>query len=260
MMKAFSDPADESGFTIIELLTVSVLLALLATILYSSITAVLNGREVVSAQRQVTLVAQFVLDTLGRDLVAREAIPLEVNDPSQSTPQGGSTFAGFGQRKFLLAENASDNEQATDSLRLVTQSQSSSILREKRNFGMLEVHYRLEKPPRDSVRIGSLRSYRLLREEVPAAVSEAKTRQAKRLTQVLADNITEFNLRYMLDGKWQDEWGAGAARAFPEAIEITLAFVDENETEHRYRTAIAVSKRVQTRSPLSATPPAPTNP
>jgi prepilin-type N-terminal cleavage/methylation domain-containing protein len=238
----------ESGFTLIELLAVAVLLSILSAILYGSITAVLSGRELVTAQRQIALSAQQILDQFSKDLVSREAIPLEKekNGSSQQgsqepTPQSG--FSGFGVRRYFESTNQSKSEQPTDSLRLVTQGVPNAVLSERRNFGVIEVAYRIEELPRNQRGIGTSTRYRLIREETPAAVSDQKTREAQRVSTVMADFVTGFNLRFLLNGKWQDEWTGSTGRAFPEVVELSLTLIDENDTTHLFRTAVAVAKR-----------------
>lgn len=91
----------------------------------------------------------------------------------------------------------------------------------------------------------STERFRLIREVRPAAVSDKNTRKAHINNHILADTITDFNLRFLLNGKWVDEWSGSSGRAFPEAVELSLGLVDEEESIHRFRSAIAVSKRQQ---------------
>lgn len=231
----------EEAFTIIELLTVAVLLAMLSAILYSSLTAVLNGRELVTAKREVTLVAEHIFSQLTTDLTARESIPLERDDTPQA---GGSAFRGFGVKRYMASKNASKQNAAADSLVFVTHSFPISVVSQAQNFGMVEVQYRIEELPRElQLEQETTTRFRLLREERPAAVSEKKTREEHRVVTILSDSIVDFNLRYLLNEKWQDEWSGTSGRAFPEAIEITLGLIDSEQVEHRFRTAVAISKR-----------------
>lgn len=238
---------EESGFTLIELLAVTVLLVILATILYSSITAVLNGRELVSAQKNITLTAEHIFSQLSSDLVARETIPLEKEKPGQSTttstPTPTSGFAGFGVRRYMAAKNEKKQSANFDSLRFVTHSLPVTVVSEARNFGLVEVLYRLEEIPRELQLRDSTTRFRLLRQEVPAAVQDSNIRKLHQNTSILADTIIDFNLRYLLQGNWTDQWTGNTGRAFPEAVEVTLGLIDSEGSTHRFRTAIALAKQ-----------------
>ena len=240
---------NDSGFTIIELLAVTVLLALMSTILYSSLSAVLNGRELVSARKKVMLTAEHIFSQLGSDLAAREAITLDESSTQNSTntnPTLASGFSGFGVRKFMSAEDATKSEAAADTLKFVTHSFPITVVSKVRNFGLIEVLYKLEELPRDLEKPNQdTPTFRLLRQEIPAAVLEKKTREYHQATHILADSIIDFNLRFLIQGKWSDKWSASGGRAYPEAIEITLGILDEEQNPHRFRTAIAVSKQPQ---------------
>ena len=248
---------NESGFTIIELLAVTVLLALMSTILYSSLSAVLNGRELVSARKKVMLTAEHIFSQLSSDLAARESITLDESSTQNSTqnttqnstnanPTLASGFSGFGVRKFMSCEDSTISNASADTLNFVTHSFPITVVSEVRNFGLIEVLYKLEELPRDLVDSDQeVPTFRLLRQETPAAVSEKKTREYHQATNILADSITEFNLRFRINGKWSDKWSATGGRAFPEAIEISVGILDEEQNPHLFRTAIAISKRPQ---------------
>lgn len=126
---------------------------MLSAILYSSITAVLNGRELVNAQKQVTLTAEHIFSQLSTDLVARESIALEQEKKAGATsaqaptpnPTGG--FAGFAVRKFLESKNQKKQNANADSIRFATHSFPITVVSEVRTFGIVEVFYHLEELP-----------------------------------------------------------------------------------------------------------------
>ena len=58
----------EKGFTLIELIIVSVLLAVLGGLLYSTINGVIQAKNIVESEIEATSKAQFVLEKIGREL------------------------------------------------------------------------------------------------------------------------------------------------------------------------------------------------
>ena len=244
-MKIQPTALNQNGFTLIELVVVSVLLAIMATILYGSITGIMGGRDAIKSQRQTGTLAQFVLERMSRDLISRELIPL-TNQEGASTPNTG--FRGFGAQKYFEGTNASKDEANADSIRFVTNNVPQVTSSTVPNFGLIEVSYRLEKP-KDRDADERAPRYVLIRDEKPAEISEQNKELLEKRTRSLplADNVAGLNFRYLLNGEWQESW-QNAQRPLPEAIEITLELLDELGDTQKFRTAIFVSKQPGRRS------------
>ena len=92
----------ESGFTLVELLVVSVLLALLSTILHGTLSGIMRCRSLVESERDNTLAAQRILSRISRELSARVRTPLRQEDDAteggeESTPARAKWFAFWRQ-------------------------------------------------------------------------------------------------------------------------------------------------------------------
>ena len=253
MVRKVAGPdTQESGFTLVELLVVCVLLGLLAAILYGTITGILQGRAIIESERQTQQIAQYVFERMGRELAGRSLTGLsEPSDKQQSTTQQTSPFAGLGQqtggsgRSYFVGSNAKESSSDRDRMRFVSANGSQQLFGKLPNYGLVELDYRLEEPedrteqPKDG-----FPNLLLVRGEVPAEVTDKDVVEKRSATLVLADDVVSLNFRYMKDGKWQDEWAEQFTR-LPEAVEVTLRLRASEDHIETYRTAFGVSRPVR---------------
>lgn len=236
---------DSDGFTLIELVVVAALLALLATILYGTLSGVLAGRSLVEARRDAHRIAEFALDRIGKDLTARSITPLNADNlDNERQQQLASTLGTAGLPSFLGSDKQSEDSD-DDRIRFVTENAGQASYGGTSNIGLVEVEYHLEK---EGVAAGERKSGSeqatkvLLRDEVPSSVQNKDLLKAKRILVPIAHNILSLNFRYRKDGKWQSTWQDRLGN-LPEAVEVTLKLrVDDEETE-TFRTSFAVSQQ-----------------
>jgi len=243
----------EKGFTIVELLVVSLMLALLSGILYGTISGILRGRSIVLGEESTARTAQYVLERMSRELTGRVALPLD--DTRGSSGGRGST------PKYLRASKSSSSSEGTDRLRFISSNAAQTSFRSIQNFGLVEVEYRLQDPvssdadlpiDEDDEKFASEDKV-LVREESPADVDEEKTRDARTLVFPLAERVRGLQFRFFKDGTWADTWEPKRA-SLPQAIEITLKLRGSEESIDTYRTAVAISRPTRTSNSGSPTP------
>ena len=238
----------DTGFTLVELLIVSVLLALLSSILYATLGGIMRSRSLVDSERDSTVAAQRILSRMSRELNARVRTPLRQKDdaggeaPATSTPTGSS----FGGRRVLYLEgtNAKKSERNADTIRFASASATQLLYGSLANQGAAEIEYRLEELPkniRPETPEDGLQSLALVREEIPVEVREKETLDARRVIFPLAENVVGLNFRYLNEGKWQKDWNQG--NQLPEAVEITLQLRGKEKEIEMFRTAIMLRRR-----------------
>ena len=257
---------NDAGFTLVELVVVTVLLALMASILYGTLTGIMGGRQIIESEREVSTTALTVLDSITRDLTARALVPLR--DPTSSSgsssgsgtstgTSGGTAGVGFGTtglggqaRGYFFGENKQEGESDADFVRFVANELPGDSPGTPANYGYVEISYRLVEVDRNSIPEdfqGKGNMYQLVREETPADVQEEEITKTRSYETVIADRVAGFNVRYLKDGTWEKTWKS-SPNPVPEAVEITLSMFASNGDIQRYRTAVAISKRAKQRS------------
>ena len=229
---------NEAGFTFVEVLVVTMLLAVLSFIIFGSLDGIIRGREALQSRSTSTNVARTVLERMSREISNRTLEPLAQGEQAE-----GSTRARFGRRELLAGENKEDR----DIIRFTSSGTAQAAYGAFTNHGIVQIEYRLEEDPKGEEED----VYLLIREEYPVGVEDEETRTQGRVVFPLADNITQLNFRYLENAIWKDSW---SAVALPEAVEITLKVKAENGLEMPFRTAIFVNKRRQGLSTLQTAP------
>ena len=229
----------ERAFTLIELILVTALLAIMAAILYKTLTNIQMSIRMIDNQRSAGRTAQLVLTRLSRELASCYQKPLatDVSNPLPNPPpfpQSGS---------FLIGTGKESGKAQSDSIRFVTEGISDANVG---NPGVVEVTYQLTE-------IDDHRGNVLIRDEVPWGVVDKETIKKHRLSWPVAENIVSLNFRYYQqpDG-WKTEW---KAPRLPLAVEITLQVKGDNGKIESYKTAIALTKKQKT--PNQSIPPLP---
>ncbi len=248
----------ERGFTLPEVIVVTVLLALLSAILYSVISGILRSRDISRSIVDVDRTAHVVLSRLTEELSGRSLmIPLRTtsgdesptSDP-QPTPSLGAGFVAGGGSQYFIGKDSKDGEYDRDTLRFVTHSTGLAPSGVFANYGPVEILYQLqigtESEGDDAERAmskgfaDSSTPLTLVREEYPAAVSEKELLKQRHFVTPIAEGVLSLNFRYQRDGKWLDQW-RDQSPPIPEAIEITIGLKGDGEKVEYYRTAIAIS-------------------
>ena len=223
---------DIKGFTLIELLVVSVLLTILGSLLYSTINGIIQARTLVEAEIESTSKAHYVIERIGRELTSISPTQLQFDDPKKN--------AALGFRRIIfLGTDQKGQGGSRDSISFVTSVGGQIIPGQNSNYGSAQISYRLVKTAK---KFGDKKTYKLIREEIPAGVSDTKTMEFRKLSFPIAENVVSLNFRYFSLGKWVNVWDENQTN-FPEAVEMTILFEDSEGKVKPYRTAYALRRQ-----------------
>ncbi len=234
----------EAGFTLIELSFVALLLALLGSIIYGSITTLVRTKSVIESGRVGQRTAEAVISRISRELENRYAEPLRARNAAnkaaaQSPNSSADPDVDEVSAPLLVGRTRRVQGVSADSIRLVTLGNPASS--EMGNPGLIEVQYTLQSIPNPQGASGanSAPLFSLIREEGPADVENQKIFDARTFRQVLSDKVRSLQFRYRFNRRWVNQWST-KRETFPDAVEITLSMANENGGSQVYRTAVSI--------------------
>ncbi len=234
---------DNKGFTLIELLIVSVLLALMSSILYGTVTGVIQGKTLVETDSETARTVHHLLMRMTKELSSRIALPLAKRKNEDKETDSSGTLVGS---QYLIGISKESMGGDQDSLRFVSAAGAQAFIGGNTNFGPVEIEYRLEEPPDGRRRFYSTDSERidtwyLVREEWPADVGNDDIRQARNIIFPVLEDVIGLNFRYLSTGQWQEEW-ANPRGQIPDAVEISIDVLAKSGKKETYRTAVALNR------------------
>lgn len=236
----------ESGLTLVEVVVVSVLLAFMSTILYSSLNGLTQSKERINSERIASRTARFVFSRLSREFRGSLAQPIYISDDSTSDNTENSTQSTNTAAKaqvYLIGIDAERHSQSNDSVQFISSSGAQAVVGGMANYGHVQIRYQLVDNPDDKESNNDEYPRRLLvREETPAGVTEPDIIKQRRVVFPIAHNISALNLRYFNNGKWIDQWMDDAS-GLPEAIEVSLSIANKDGKNETYKTAFAIQPK-----------------
>lgn len=227
-MKRFS----AAGFTLVEVAMVTLLLAMMAGILYGSLRSIVRTKTQIESQRAVMRTAEYVISRITRELTNRLDQPL-------------ATAEAAAPKVSLRGKNRRENDVDSDLIRFVSLGAGQVLYEGLTNFGAVEVEYRLEEAGEgEQITSGpSGKRLVLVREEVPA-VDNKDIREKRRIVFPLSENVAELNFRYRHNGRWLDEWSE-KRQTLPDAVEVTIGVPTASGAVERFRTAVSLFRAEQ---------------
>ncbi len=205
----------EKGFTLIELIIVSVLLAVLGGLLYGTINGVIQAKNIVEAEIEATSKAQFLLEKMGREL--------------SSVNQGVLNIGGIISNIIFLGQK--------DRITFNTSAGGQIINGQNNNYGSVQVSYYLES---ESKEFSDKKTFKLIREEVPTGISDEKTVEMRKNISSVINSVEDIKFRFYSLENWADTW---EQPNLPEAVEILLLIKDIENTTKAYKTAYALRRQ-----------------
>lgn len=232
---------NEAGFTLIEMIAVAALLAMMLSILYGTMDGMVRSKQAVESQRITGSVTRLVFERLDKELSSRVAEEITAEDKGQEDPNT-PTFQGF-QRTYFIGEDKKESQRDADSLRFVSATGAQAVYGARANYGYVEIKYSLVSPP-DNQQIEAPkdlpRPLALVREEVPAGVSNEDTRNKRKVVIPISDRIMSFNIRYLKGGSWAESW-TNSRRGLPDAVEVSVGVLGEDERIHAASSVIPLA-------------------
>lgn len=228
----------ESGFTLVELLMVTVLLSIMVGVIYGTLGGIFRAQKIVDEKSQISRTAQFVLAKMIRELSNFSTIEAL----SSANSQGSSASTVFPKPR-LQGERETKSGKPHDSLRFISNGTGQANFGALTNYGLVEIKYSLQDAPTNDPLYQDSDSSILVREEKPAMgqVSKdlAEILKQRTIRYPMAEGVVSLSFRYRNDEKWEDTWNEPTSKA-PQAVEITLVLKDENDLEHSFKTAVAI--------------------
>lgn len=233
---------NQNGFTLVELILVTLLLGAMSAILLSSLNSLIAGKKSIENQRVADQVARYVLARMTKELSGFALIPLSNID------KDGKSSGNIS--RYFMGVNKSERGQHKDSITFATISAGQVVQGDIGSRGAIEVEYRLEEDPEKKKErtLKKGKSFLLIRRELPAGMPDKKSAYKQQVEFPLANNISGINFRYLRDENWVDTWEDDSI-SFPRAIEITLQILGEDQRIEVFRTAIPLIQR-QSIAPL----------
>ena len=204
-MKTIS--GDQGGFTLMELLVALGIVAIMVTLLYETMNAVLRTTRQVEETAEIHQMARISMDIMADEL----------RSSYWRKPEEGesSAFIFYGKDGLL-------GGQSSDTLRFTTLSYARRVV--DAHLSLLE--YELVPVPNADTAVLMHREETNLLSLSNQSLEEYE----------LADQVKGLNLRYF-DGKdWVDEWSAVDRKRLPEAVEIKILFMDRTGRERSFIT------------------------
>lgn len=225
--------ASAEGFTLIEILVVTLLLSCMSAILYGTINGIIKAQKVVEEQREVGREAAFLLEHITQELSSKAMIPLFTKEDEAK--------AGNQTRHYLIGLNKNKTNAGADQIRFTTHNLTGQNIKIV-SSGIIEVEYRLERLKDSTARRPV---YALIRSETPAGLTDTKLYEKQTITQELSNRVIGFDLRYLDDEQWRDSFNDVSdedqyIETMPRAIEISLTLSREDGGEELFRTAVAL--------------------
>lgn len=242
----------EEGFTILEMIVVTLLLAIMGSVLYGTINGIIRGRNAALNANSAFETARYIIGRLNRELTSRASEPLSSPDDTQPGAQLGTTTPfGGGRRMYLEGVDRKLGNTDADLLRFTSDGSAQAFIAASGNRGRVEISYRLEEDPETERSFGNDDPvYTLVREERPAGMAEQEIAEAEKVVFPLANNVVSLDFRYLKNNSWTEEWGTRNP-GFPEAIEVKLVIRGETGQDEEFRTAIGLSRKLRGMSTLS---------
>jgi general secretion pathway protein J len=194
---------NSEGFTLIEVLLALAILALVVTIVYMAFSTTSVNVERAEAARDETDLARALISRLSSDIANAYC----------RTSQSATTFF-FGKKEEAEEEG---KRYRRDSLALTTLTNWRRP--DTKESELWEVGYFFREKPDGSGSVLMRREKRELNKDVPPLEGGMEYE--------LTGRVRELRLRYLVNKKWQDDYGGSRCSGLPTAVEIALTLEDE---------------------------------
>ncbi len=192
------------GFTLVEILVAISIIAILLTSIYGIFSTMSSTKDRLDADSEAYHRARVVFDRLGREL----------RGVYHSQKNAATRFRG-----------GVDSE-GTPYLELSTTA-VSPLSSEGTGFALVRYTLETDSEAKDGSKI-------MLRQEEPLLSRQESSNEATAMR--LAPGISRFQVRFHVDGGWQDNWDA-ATSGLPDLVEVALTTVDDGGEETPFLTA-----------------------
>ena len=209
-----------SGFTLMEVLIATAILAIVMAIVYGSFVQT----------RSVIVKAEGAVDELRGVRAAFSRIMWDLSMAFISQNNEGTIFVGTDEDAGGYPNDSIDFTSYSNRIRNKDARESDQMevgYYLKRGFGILP------SPPGGQGEGEAVLIKREKRRIDTNPLYGGKTYE-------ISEEIVGLNFRYLDQGAWLDSWDSRVSNSLPEAVEITIIVKDRNGTERSYRTIVEI--------------------
>lgn len=222
--RARTSAAAQRGFTLVEVVIAVATLAVILGVAYSALSQIVRTKRALDDQRDVSVVANAVLERVVRELqMTTSGLPL-------LPPPDGAAASGTSGSLLGEAKDVGDGF-SHDRITFLAQEAGQYLPDGGTHTGIVQITYHVE-TDKEASRGSDEPVYSLIRDEIPyiqsaginnpAAWTQARKKAyEKAMVFPISNRIVSFKLRYYDDQQqeWVNEWGkSGAARNNPPRI------------------------------------------
>lgn len=186
------------GFTLLEVLVASAILALIAAMVFGAFSGVFAAGEEEDERSELYHTSRFIIRKLTEDLASASLLPNNANGRFVGKDSGGNAeqadelrLTGFGRRIFFAGFGS---DQARIAWRVVSGPEGAGKV--------------------------------LMRSEDPDVLSPSwPSKPAEDLD--VTGKLRSFNVRYLFRGRWRDGFDSAESNALPEAALVEFVLEDD---------------------------------
>lgn len=219
------------GFTLIEVIMAISILVLIMGVAYSSLSGIMRSKALLDDKREARLIANSILQRLSRELqLAYRKYP--VMEPKGTKKYFNSTY--------LVGEQANlGGGQRGDKLMFMALEGGQYLPDGGTHSGVVQITYSVQEDPKSTRRVGNLKTYSLVREEMPYSPTY-DTAVKKRMVFPLTSQLVNLRFRYfdVNNDKWTSDWGTGTKTKLPSMVKMNMDLMSPQGTVSKYTVAV----------------------
>lgn len=223
------------GFTLVEIIFVIVIVALMMTTSYSTLSGIIKTKHALDDRRDVKAVVNSILGRLTRELQLSQANATLIHKPNDQPYLG---------RIWMKGETSQlSNGQPGDSITFVALEGGQYVPDGETHTGLVQITYRIAEM--DEPAPNGEKLFQLIREEIPYRKG-TKDVWDKAMIFPVAENVVSLKFRYLQtktgDWRWSEKWGDDQVRfELPDLIEFSVVLRSPRGTMSRFTSSIALA-------------------
>lgn len=231
-VEAIKQRREATGFTLIEVIMAISILVLIMGVAYSSLSGIMRAKALLDDKREARLIANSILRRLSRELqLAYRKYPI-MEPKNQPKKYFNSTYLVGEQNNLGVGQRG-------DKIMFMALEGGQYLPDGGTHSGVVQITYSVKEDPKNSRRVGNLKTYSLIREEMPYSPSYDNAVR-KRMVFPLTSQLVSLRFRYfdVENEKWVSEWGTGAKTKLPSMVKLNMELMSPQGNVSSYTVAV----------------------